>query len=205
MSARGLRAITSQRFVPSTSDGKAQDPAPNLLKDKPLPGCPNEVWAGDITYIPSGVGWLYLAVIIDLFSRRVVGWAIADHMRASLTKKALDQALESRPNRSPQLIFHSDRGSQYGSKEYRARLAESGLTQSMSAKANPYDNAWTESFIGTLKLEMLRNGEFASIDDARIAIFDYIEAYYNTRRKHSSLEYRTPNQAEMLTLTTILN
>lgn len=205
MRARGLRALDSKRFKPITSDGKAQAPAPNLLKDKPLPEAPDRVWAGDITYIPSAAGWLYLAVVIDLFSRRIVGWKLEDHMRASLVCDALEQAVNSRPRRSSKLIFHSDRGSQYGSAQFRGKLAEMVIIQSMSAKANPYDNAWTESFIGTLKKEMLGDGVFDSVEDARIAIFDYIEGYYNTKRKHSSLDYQTPNQAEAITLTSILN
>lgn len=205
MKQRGLRALDSKRFTPLTSDGKAQTPAPNLLRDKPLPDAVNRVWAGDITYIPSAAGWLYLAVVIDLFSRRVIGWKLEDHMRADLVCDALDQAVSSRPGRSCELIFHSDRGSQYGSAQFRGALAEAAITQSMSARANPYDNAWTESFIGTLKKEMLGDGVFDSIEDARIAIFDYIEGYYNTKRKHSSLNYQTPNQAEAITLTSILN
>lgn len=203
MRARGLRSLAHKRFAPLTSDGNAHRPAPNRLKDRPLPQRPNQVWAGDITYLPSAAGWLYLAVVIDLFSRRVIGWDLADHMRSSLVCGTLHQAVASRPNRPAGLIFHSDRGSQYGSEDYRRRLAGAGILQSMSAKANPYDNAWTESFIGTLKQEMLGDGVFDSIDDARMAIFDYIETYYNTKRRHSSLDYQSPNQAESLFLSAI--
>ena len=204
MKQRGLQALQTRRFVPVTSDGKASRPAPNLLRGSFLPDAANRVWAGDITYIPSAAGWLYLAVVIDLFSRRIIGWSLADHMRASLVCDALRQAIGSRAIREPGLIFHSDRGSQYGSTCFRSALAGAGLVQSMSAKANPYDNAWTESFIGTLKTEMLGDAIFDSIQDARLAIFDYIEAYYNTKRKHSSLDYQTPNQAEAISLTSIL-
>ena len=197
---RGLRAIQPKNFTPKTSDGKATKPAPNLLADEPLPERPNEAWAGDITFIPTASGWIYLAVIIDLCSRRIVGWSLADHMRKELVNDALNNALQSRTI-PENLIFHSDRGSQYGSKAHREILRQKGMRQSMSARANPYDNAWTESFIGTLKREMLRGGIFINEADARTEIFEYIEAYYNNQRKHSSIDYFTPNQFEAKILT----
>ena len=200
MKERGLRAIQPKNFVPQTSDGRADKPSPNLLADQPLPSHPDEVWAGDITFIPSRNGWLYLAVVIDLCSRRIVGWSLADHMRSELVIAALRQALQTRSGGS-QTIFHSDRGSQYGSIATRGVLAEAGIAQSMSARANPYDNAWTESFIGTLKNEMLQGGQFEDVDDARTEIFDYIESYYNNQRKHSSIGYLTPIQFENQILT----
>lgn len=199
MAERGLRAIQPKTYVPKTSDGRADKPSPNLLENQPLPDQPDRVWAGDITFIPTAVGWRYLAVIIDLCSRHVVGWAFADHMRAELVTEALGRALCSRRPR-PGLVFHSDRGSQYGSGAHRRMLAESGIVQSMSARANPYHNAWTESFIGTLKNEMLQCGEFADAADARLEIFDFIECYYNRHRKHSSLDYQTPAQFEAANL-----
>jgi transposase InsO family protein len=194
MAQRGLQAIAPKTFVPKTSDGRADKPSPNLLASQPLPTVPDRVWAGDITFIPTSAGWLYLAVVIDLCSRRIVGWSLADHLRSDLVLAALDQALQTRPVH--QTIFHSDRGSQYGSTPFRRALTKAGLRQSMSARANPYDNAWTESFIGTLKLEMLQDGCFENAADARLEIFDYIEGYYNTHRKHSALGYQTPNQFE---------
>jgi putative transposase len=194
MAQRALRAIQPKTFLPKTSDGRADKPSPNLISGLPLPELPDRAWAGDITFIPTGTGWLYLAVIIDLCSRRIVGWSLADHMRSDLVLNALLQALQTRPtNRT---IFHSDRGSQYGSTLFRNALAKAGLRQSMSARANPYENAWTESFIGTLKLEMLQDGCFQNASDAHTEIFDYIEGYYNTHRKHSALGYKTPNQFE---------
>ncbi len=195
MKQRGLRAIQPKNFVPKTSDGKANQPSPNLVTGQPRPDRPNQVWAGDITFIPTQTGWLYLAVVIDLYSRRIVGWSLADHLRAELVLAALHQALASRPG-IDQTIFHSDRGSQYGSTAFRRVLARAGLRQSMSARANPYDNAWTESFIGTLKKEMLQGGCFETAQDAQTELFEYIEAYYNNQRKHSALGYRTPNQFE---------
>jgi putative transposase len=194
MAQRGLHAIQPKTFVPKTSDGRADKPSPNLLSGQPLPAVPNRVWAGDITFIPTSTGWLYLAVVIDLCSRRIVGWSLADHLRSDLVLAALHQALQTRPARHT--IFHSDRGSQYGSTPFRKALGTAGLRQSMSARANPYDNAWTESFFGTLKLEMLQDGCFENATDARTEIFDYIDGYYNTHRKHSALGYQTPNQFE---------
>jgi transposase InsO family protein len=196
MQERGLRAIQPKSFAPTTSDGRADKPSPNLLAEKGLPTAPDQAWAGDITYIPSSNGWLYLAVVIDLFSRRIIGWSLADHMRSSLVTTALNQATSNRRAGTTKTYFHSDRGSQYGSNAYRAALSNAGLGQSMSARANPYDNAWTESFIGTLKNEMLQGGCFDTEEDARTEVFEYIEGYYNTHRKHSSLGYKTPSEFE---------
>ena len=194
MDQRGLRALQPKTFVPRTSDGRADKPSPNLLSQQPFPTALNQVWVGDITYIPTASGWLYLAVVIDLCSRRIIGWSLANHLRSELVVAALAQALQTRPGRGT--IFHSDRGSQYGSTAFRQVLAAAGLRQSMSARANPYDNAWTESFIGTLKLEMLQGGVFQHRADAHTEIFDFIDGYYNSHRKHSSLQYQTPNQFE---------
>jgi putative transposase len=195
MLERGLKAIQPKTYVPRTSDGRADKPSPNLLLDQPLPEKPNQVWAGDITFIPIATGWIYLAVVIDLCSRKIVGWALADHLRTELVSDALKQALGSRDT-NLNLIFHSDRGSQYGSGAYRQILNQAGMRQSMSARANPYHNAWTESFMGTLKSEMLLGGCFLNEADARTEIFDYINSYYNHHRKHSALDYRTPAQFE---------
>jgi putative transposase len=195
MKTSGLRAIQPKSYVPKTSDGRADKPSENLLVGKPMPQQPNQVWAGDITHIPTKTGWLYLAVIIDLHTRRVIGWALADNMRASLVVEALIQALAS-TGKIPGCIFHSDRGSQYGSKAFRKALKDAGMIQSMSARANPYHNAWTESMIGTLKAEMLQDGCFQNEEDARTELFAYIESYYNTQRKHSSLGYKTPAEFE---------
>jgi putative transposase len=194
MAQRSLRALQPKNFVPKTSDGRADKPSPNLLSGQPLPDAPDRVWAGDITFIPTASGWLYLAVVIDLCSRRIVGWSLANHLRSELVLHALNQALQTRSPRGT--IFHSDRGSQYGSASFRKALADAGLRQSMSARSNPYDNAWTESFIGTLKHEMLQGGCFDNDGDARTEIFEYIDGYYNTRRKHSAIGYQTPIQFE---------
>lgn len=194
MAQRALRALQPKNFIPKTSDGRADRPSPNLLEGTPLPERPNRAWAGDITFIPTSSGWLYLAVVIDLCSRRIVGWSLADHLRSDLVLNALHQALQTRPTSGT--IFHSDRGSQYASISFRKALAKAGLRQSMSARANPYHNAWTESFIGTLKHEMLQGGCFENASDARTEIFEYIDGYYNTHRKHSALGYQSPSQFE---------
>lgn len=195
MRDRQLRAIQPKTFVPRTSDGRADKPSPNLLVDQPLPEKPDQVWAGDITYIPTSTGWLYLAVVIDLCSRKIIGWSLDDNLRAELAVNALQQAIGSRST-AHQPIFHSDRGSQYGSVAFRAILHKTGMHQSMSARANPYHNAWTESFMGTLKAEMLDGGCFINFRDARTEIFSYIDSYYNVHRKHSALDYKTPAQFE---------
>jgi transposase InsO family protein len=195
MKQRGLHAIQPKNYAPKTSDGRADRPSTNLLALEASPQKPNQAWAGDITFIPTAGGWLYLAVVIDLCSRRIVGWSLAGHMRSELVTHALQQALQARPG-AKATIFHSDRGSQYGSSAFRAVLSAAGLRQSMSARANPYDNAWTESFMGTLKREMLQGGCFEDAKDAKIELFEYIESYYNNKRKHSAIGYLTPNQFE---------
>lgn len=197
MRQRGLRAIQPKNHLPKTSDGRADRPSANLLARQPMPARPNEAWAGDITFIPTTSQWLYLAVVIDLGSRRIIGWSLDTHMRSELVVSALQQALQARPQaRTQHTLFHSDRGSQYGSSAFRAVLAGAGMRQSMSARANPYDNAWTESFMGTLKREMLQGGCFEDATDAKLELFEYIDGYYNNQRKHSAIGYLTPNQFE---------
>jgi putative transposase len=195
MKKRGLRAIQPKNFIPKTSDGKALKPAPNLLADCPLPSLSNQVWTADITYIPTTSGWLYLAVVMDLYSRKILGWKLADHMRSELVLEAFEQALGSTKS-IKSAIFHSDRGSQYGSSAFRAALKQAGFSQSMSARSNPYDNAWTESFFGTLKREMLQGGSFENFQDAHTEIFEYINGYYNNHRRHSALDYLSPAHFE---------
>lgn len=195
MRRQGLQAIQRKRFTPRTSDGKASRPCPNLLGKATFPTAPNQVWTGDITYMPSSKGWLYLAVVIDLCSRRIIGWSLSNSMQGGLVADALRQAIQSR-GKAASTIFHSDRGSQYSSGAFRQMLDGAGLRQSMSRLANPYDNAWTESFMGTLKTEMSDEGPFKDITDARTKLFDYIDVFYNRRRTHSSLGYLSPFQFE---------
>ena len=155
MTERHLRAIQPKSYTPKTSDGRADIPSDNLLLGQPHPKQSNQVWAGDITHIPTSTGGLYLAVVIDLCSRKIVDWALADHMRSELVMDALRQALGSRRIVSG-CVFHSDRGRQYDSIAYWQLLGNYGMIQSMSARANPYCNAWTESFMGTLKKNVRR-------------------------------------------------
>ena len=197
MAGLGLKALQPRSYLPKTSDGRADKPSANLLVGQPLPSKPNQVWTGDITFIPCAGGWLYLAVVMDLCSRKIVGWALADNLRTPLVVAALRQALGSR-RRTSGIIFHSDRGSQYGSLQYRQLLKQAGFHQSMSARANPYHNAWSESFVGTLKTEMLQDCCYLDQKQARLEIFTYIDSYYNTQRKHSALGYLSPSSFESL-------
>jgi transposase InsO family protein len=170
--------------------------APNLLSREFSPAAPNRVWAGDITYLPVRGGWLFLAVVLDLYSRRVVGWSLSDRIDQQLTLSALQMGIEHwRP--TPGLMHHSDRGSQYAATSYRGLLAEQGMVCSMSRVGNCWDNAPVESFFSTLKTELL--GErtvFESREQAEHELFEYIEAYYNRRRLHSSLGYLSPAEFE---------
>ena len=195
MALKGLRAIQPKNFPPKTSDGKASRPAPNLLAGMREVSQPNQVWTADITFIPIATGWLYLALVMDLCSRRILGWQLAVHMRSDLVLQAFTQAMQWR-RPAAGAIFHSDRGSQFASVRFRCALHAAGFRQSMSAPSNPYDNAWTESFNGTLKREMLQRGSFQNFQDAQTEIFEYIDAYYNTRRLHSALAYSSPAQFE---------
>lgn len=169
-------------------------PAPNLLKQEFCASAPNQKWVSDITYIETFEGWLYLASIVDLFSRKVVGWAMADHMEASLVDNALQMALQQRQPEAG-LLHHSDQGRQYTSTVYQNRLANAHCQISMSRVGNCYDNAAMESFFGTLKTECASQ-PFATRAQARTAIFEFIEAWYNRQRLHSSLNYLSPLEFE---------
>jgi transposase InsO family protein len=193
----GLKAIQPRSFVPKTTDSRhPYRISPNLLLDRKMPQNPNEVWVGDITYIPlSGGQWAFLAVWMDLFSRRIVGWHIDDNMHEALIRKAFVKALRCR-KKNKGLIAHSDRGGQYAGKIFRKLLATNECLQSMSRADNPYDNAFMESYFSRFKAELLQDGIFETLDDARTEIFEYIEMYYNTKRIHSSLNYLSPDAYE---------
>jgi transposase InsO family protein len=169
--------------------------APNTLNRRFTVDAPDRVWAGDITYIRTGAGWSYLAVILDLHSRLVVGWALADHLRTELVERALTVAL-GRRDPSPDLLHHSDRGSQYASTDYRDRLDVLGIDVSMSRRGDCYDNAVVESFFGTLKQELVHHRSWSTLAEARAAIHEWIEVFYNRQRLHSSLGYRTPSEVD---------
>lgn len=191
-----LRPIQPRSFVPRTTDSRhTMGYSPNLLLDRPRPTGPNQVWVSDITYLPLANGkWLYLAAWVDLWSRKVVGWYLADHMRDELVITALRRALLGRQP-ADGLILHSDRGGQYAAKELRKLLTGKYL-QSMSRAGECYDNATAESFWSRLKAEVLESGVFSSLEDARTEIGDYIDNYYNPVRKHSSLNYYSPVKFE---------
>src|SRR5438132_10621500 len=189
-----LAARRKKAFRPRTTL-PGQGAAPNLIKELE-PSAPDQVWASDITYVATLEGWLYLAVILDLFSRRVVGWKLGETLEAELVVTALRNALVLRAP-DPGLYFHSDRGSHYSSQAVRKPLSVIGANLSMSGVGNCYDNAKAEAFFSTLKTECFPpNQLFGSKALARREIFEYIEVYYNNQRLHSSLEYRTPRQFE---------
>ena len=195
MRALGIHGCVMRRFR-STTDSQHDEPvAPNILNQEFSVDEPDRVWAGDITYIPTQSGWCYLAVILDLHTRMVVGWALADHMKTSLVEDALMMAL-GRRKPSPNLIHHSDRGSQYASQQYRSLLERHRITVSMSRRGNCYDNAVVESFFGTLKQELVFREKWENQQQAREALHSYIEIFYNRKRLHSSLDYRTPAEVD---------
>jgi len=196
MRHHGIQAIMPRRFRVRTTDSHHDLPvAPNRLDQNFVAGRPNQVWLADLTYIQTGEGWLYLAVVLDLFTRKIVGWAMRDHMRAELTIAALTMAIQ-RQKPTPGLIHHSDRGSQYAAADYRKILNAAGMIQSMSRKGNCFDNAPMESCFGTIKTELVHQTHYPTRDAARHDLFAYIEGYYNRQRIHSALGYITPQQAE---------
>lgn len=191
MREQGLQARRKRRFRVTTDSRHDLPVGPNLVARKFEVSAPNTTWVTDITYIWTHEGWLYLAVILDLFSRRIVGWSMSEQITRQLALDALTMALSRR--QSPRgLIHHSDRGSQYASHDYRRLLTANGIVCSMSRLGNCWDNAVAESFFSTLKLELVYETEWATRREARAAIFEYLEAFYNGRRRHSSLGYLSP-------------
>ncbi len=199
MRAMHLKARQKRAFKPKTTDANHPHPiAPNRLREVGRPKGSNRVWVGDITYISTAQGWLYLAAVMDLYSRKIIGWATSDSLETPLVKAALQQALTDR-RPAAGLLHHSDRGSQYASSAYRALLHSSRLCPSMSAAGNCYDNAAMESFWSTLKTEWLHHKNFPTHQAARSAVFDYIETFYNPKRLHSALGYQSPVDFERIT------
>ena len=193
----GLRSKVKRRFRPTTNSGHAYEVAPNRLDRRFDPAGPNQAWSSDITYVPTKEGWMYLAVVQDVFSRRIIGWSMADHLRSELATNALKMALKQRGERPADLIHHSDRGVQYASDPYQKLLADHSIMPSMSRKGNCWDNAVTESFFGSLKSELVHHQRYASRADAQRSIFEYIERFYNRLRRHSTLGYVSPVEYEM--------
>jgi putative transposase len=197
MRSLGLRARLKRSFRPRTTDRRHENPiAPNRLKEQKPPRQPDRVWVTDITYIDTQEGWLYLAGVMDLYSRKIVGWSCADHLKTSLVTAALTGAIIQRQP-GPGLLHHSDRGCQYASQEYRHVLRRIKALPSMSAAGHCYDNAAMESFWSTLKTEWLHAQTFQTHQQAELAIFDYIETFYNPKRLHSALGYQSPVDFEL--------
>jgi putative transposase len=195
MRDHGIQAKTARKFRCTTDSNHDLPVAENLLGRQFDPGAPNEAWVADITYIPTREGWLYLAAVEDLYSRRVVGWSMAAHLESRLVVDALALAVERRlPGEG--LLAHSDRGSQYASDHYQRLLGKHGITCSMSRRADCWDNAPMESFFASLKKELVHDADFATRAQARAAIVEYIEVFYNTKRRHSSLGYVSPAEYE---------
>jgi transposase InsO family protein len=197
MRRHGIRAIMARPRRVRTTDSRHDHPiAPNLLNRNFSAAAPNKVWLTDITYVETGQGWLYLAAVMDLYSRRIVGWAMDDHLRTELPLAALNMAISTR-RPGPNLIHHSDRGVQYASADYRTALQSASMQASMSRRADCWDNAPMESFFHTLKTEQIYHQHYANHKQAKSDIFAYIEGFYNRTRRHSSIGYKAPIELEL--------
>jgi transposase InsO family protein len=196
MRVHGIQARQRKRRRPRTTDSRHSLPvAPNMLNREFEAEVPDQKWVTDITYIPTAEGWLYLAAVMDLYSRRIVGWSMASRYTSKLVKDALKLAVAQRQP-GPGLVHHSDRGSQYASADYQVLLIAWGMVASMSRQGNCYDNAPMESFFGTLKTERVHHRRYRTRAEARQDIFHYIEVFYNRKRRHSALGYMSPDQFE---------
>ena len=198
MRQEGICGRQKARHRVQTTNSNHHHPiAPNRLAEAPSPTAPNQTWVADITYIQTRQGWLYLAAVLDLYSRRIVGWAMCERIDTALVLKALSMALLHRDHPKG-LLFHSDRGVQYASGDFRTALSQASLIPSMSRKGNCYDNASMESFWSTLKLELIYRHDYPTLSTARLQIFDYIESFYNRTRIHSSINHLSPVDFEAL-------
>jgi putative transposase len=194
MRACFLRGVTRRKSTVTTRRDRSARPAPDLVDRQFAANKPDFLWVADITYVPTWAGFLYLAVVLDVWSRKIVGWAMATHLRTSLVSAALNMALARRAPAG--VIHHSDQGCQYTSIEFGRRCREAGVRPSMGSVGDCYDNAMCESFFATLECELIDRSTFHNHDQARDAIFDFIEGFYNTRRRHSSIGYQSPVQFE---------
>lgn len=195
MRAAGIVGCHRRRRVVTTRRESRQVPAPDRVQRRFVASAPNQLWTADITYIPTWSGFLYLAVVLDVYSRRIVGWAMAEHLRSELVLTAVDMAVWTRrPARG--VIHHSDQGTQYTSLAFSQCCQQAGIVPSMGAAGDCYDNAITEAFFATLKCELLRRHTFRTQREARTAVFAYIEGFYNRQRRHSALGYQAPAQYE---------
>lgn len=196
MRVEGLRGVSRRKGVRTTRRDRDQRPAPDLVERNFTATGPDRLWVADITYVPTWSGFLYLAVVLDVWSRRVVGWAMRTHLRAELVTEALEMALERR--RPSDVIHHSDQGSQYTSIAFGKHCREAGVRPSMGSVGDCYDNALAESFFATLECELLERSTFRAPAQARLAVFDYIEGFYNPRRRHAALGQLSPMRFEAL-------
>ena len=194
MRRAGLQGISRRRFVTTTQRDEAARPAPDLVERRFTAAGPNQLWVADITYVPTWAGFLYLAVVLDVWSRKVVGWKMATHLRTELVLEALHMAIQQR--RPTSVIHHSDQGCQYTSVAFGKRCEQLGVRPSMGSVGDAFDNAMAESFFATLECELLDRTRFETQAEARLAIFEWIEGWYNPRRRHSSIEYLSPNEFE---------
>ena len=190
MHMAGIRGVSRRRAVCTTRRSDQGRKAPDLVNRDFTAPSRDRLWVADITYVPTQAGFLYLSVVIDAFSRRVVGWSMENHLRSELVEDALDMALEKR--RPEGVIHHSDQGSQYTSVAFGKRCRQAGVRPSMGSVGDCYDNALCESFFASLECELINRRRFATKSEARLALFQYIEGFYNTRRRHSSLGYLSP-------------
>ena len=197
MREMGLKSRVSKKFTPITTESDpSKVPAPNILDQIFTADAPNQKWATDITYLPTESGWVYLAVVLDLFSRKVVGWSISESLATPLVSTTLRNAIEARKPDTKSLLHHSDRGSQYASDDYQKTLRTLNITCSMSRTGCCYDNAVMERFFWSLKHEWTKFEHFADINQARRSVFQYIETFYNSKRIHQTLGYKTPDEFE---------
>jgi putative transposase len=197
MREMGLKSKVSKAFRPTTTQADPTHPkAPNTLDRDFTAEAPNRKWVTDITYLPTACGWVYLAVVLDLFSRKVVGWSMHDNLATELVSDALRQAIEARRPDGQQLLHHSDRGCQYTSQAYQQNLKTLSIQCSMSRTGSCYDNAAMERFFWSLKHEWTNHESFEDLSDARLSVFKYIETFYNPERLHQTLDYKSPNQFE---------
>jgi len=195
MRANGIAAKTRRRFKITTDSGHNKPVAANLVKRRFKAEKPNRLWSSDITYIWTKEGWLYLSVVLDVYSRRIVGWSMSKRLVKELVIDAVNQALRYRYPGSD-MIFHSDQGSQYASDKFRKLLDDHDIKPSMSDKGNCYDNAITETFFHTLKTELVYFENYQTREEARLSIFEYIEVFYNRKRRHSAIGYKNPVEFE---------
>ena len=195
MRAAGLRGVSRRKWVTTTRRDRNARPAPDLVERQFRADGPDRLWVADITYVPTAAGFLFLAVVLDVWSRRVVGWAMESHLQTDLVIDALDMAVEQR--RPHDVIHHSDQGCQYTSFAFGQRCRQTSVRPSMGSVGDAYDNAMCESFFATLECELIDRQRFKSLDDARMAVFDFIEGWYNLHRRHSGIGYLSPRNFEL--------